>query len=101
MFLGFDEESKAYRLYDDTRKKIIISRDVVFDEERVGYQYLHYGEPESNILQTIATGNQDSNGNRNEESQQRPEPNFLEVEFDEGRLETLEPTGIDHLEPST
>ena len=34
IFLGYSEESKAYRLYDPKAKKILTSRDVVFDEER-------------------------------------------------------------------
>jgi len=34
MFLSFDEESKAYCLYNRTRKKFIISRDVVLMRER-------------------------------------------------------------------
>lgn len=33
IFLGVSEESKAYRLFNPITKKIIISRDVVFDEE--------------------------------------------------------------------
>jgi len=32
LFLGFDSESKAFRLYDQNRKKVLISCDVVFDE---------------------------------------------------------------------
>jgi hypothetical protein len=40
MFMGYDLESKAYRLYDPIRKKIIISRDVIFDEDHVGFQHL-------------------------------------------------------------
>ena len=28
------EESKAYRLYDPTSQRIIISRDVVFEEDK-------------------------------------------------------------------
>ncbi|GAU26636.1 hypothetical protein TSUD_102440 [Trifolium subterraneum] len=32
ILLGVSEESKAYKLYDPLQKKIIISRDVVFDE---------------------------------------------------------------------
>ena len=32
VLLGTSEESKAYRLYDLASKKIIVSRDVVFEE---------------------------------------------------------------------
>uniref|UniRef100_A0A0D2ZYS7 Retroviral polymerase SH3-like domain-containing protein n=1 Tax=Brassica oleracea var. oleracea TaxID=109376 RepID=A0A0D2ZYS7_BRAOL len=32
---GVSKESKAYRLYDPTTKKIIISKDVRFDEEKM------------------------------------------------------------------
>eukprot|EP00268_Persea_americana_P068892 TRINITY_DN9688_c0_g1_i1.p1 TRINITY_DN9688_c0_g1~~TRINITY_DN9688_c0_g1_i1.p1 ORF type:complete len:612 (-),score=107.26 TRINITY_DN9688_c0_g1_i1:387-2222(-) len=35
VFLGVSAESKAYRLYNPVTKQIIISRDVVFDEENV------------------------------------------------------------------
>jgi len=40
LFLGLDIESKAYRLYDKTRRKVIISWDVVFDETKVGFQFI-------------------------------------------------------------
>ncbi|GJS93537.1 retrovirus-related pol polyprotein from transposon TNT 1-94 [Tanacetum coccineum] len=33
VFIGVSEESKAYRLYDPVSKRIIVRRDVVFDEE--------------------------------------------------------------------
>ncbi|BBH07042.1 ADP glucose pyrophosphorylase large subunit 1 [Prunus dulcis] len=32
VFLSISEESKAYRLYDPTAKRVIVSRDVVFEE---------------------------------------------------------------------
>jgi len=35
VFLGVSNESKAYRLYDPTTKKIIISNDVQFEEEEI------------------------------------------------------------------
>ena len=34
VLLGLSEESKAYRLYDLVAKKIVISRDVVFEEDK-------------------------------------------------------------------
>ena len=33
VFVGVSEESKVYRLYNPITEKIIISRDVLFDEE--------------------------------------------------------------------
>lgn len=34
VLVGFSEESKAYRLYNQTMKKMIVSRDVVFEENK-------------------------------------------------------------------
>ena len=34
VFVGYEAESKAYRMYDPLAKKLHISRDVVFEEER-------------------------------------------------------------------
>lgn len=34
VLLGVSEESKAYRLYDPVTKRIVISRDVVFEEDK-------------------------------------------------------------------
>lgn len=34
VFLGVSENSKAYRMFDPISNKIIISRDVVFEEEK-------------------------------------------------------------------
>ena len=34
VLLGVSEESKAYRLYDPVARKIIVSRDVIFEENK-------------------------------------------------------------------
>jgi len=34
VLLGVSEVSKAYKLYDPVSQKIVISRDVVFDEDK-------------------------------------------------------------------
>ena len=33
VLLGYEEDNKVYRLYDPKRGKVVISRDVVFDEK--------------------------------------------------------------------
>lgn len=34
ILLGLSEESKAYKLYDPKNKKVLISKDVVFEESQ-------------------------------------------------------------------
>ena len=34
IFIGYDSSSKGYKLYNPNNKKMVVSRDVVFDEER-------------------------------------------------------------------
>jgi hypothetical protein len=34
VFIGYETGSKAYRLYDPVQRKLIVSRDVVFEEDR-------------------------------------------------------------------
>ncbi|KAL9235087.1 hypothetical protein vseg_009883 [Gypsophila vaccaria] len=49
VFLGVSDESKAWRLYDPISKKVIISRDVVFEEEK----FWDWGRTEEEIQQDI------------------------------------------------
>ncbi|GMJ12505.1 hypothetical protein HRI_004919700 [Hibiscus trionum] len=44
VFLGISNESKAYKLYNHITKKVIISRDVIFDE----HTFCPWGEKENN-----------------------------------------------------
>lgn len=38
IFLGYGTDVKGYRLYDIQRKRVIISRDVIFDESNLGFE---------------------------------------------------------------
>lgn len=91
VLLGVSEESKAYRLYNPVTKKVIISRDVVFDEE-ISWKWdksyeeqllvdLEWGDDETNKTKnrTSKSGNEDDNGV--EESRAVP----YEFENGEGR----------------
>jgi hypothetical protein len=46
IFIGYLEESKAYRCYDPLTNKIYVSRDVIFDEEGV----YHKNEGEDKVI---------------------------------------------------
>ena len=37
LFMGYEERSKAYRIYDIDADRMVISRDVTFDETTVGF----------------------------------------------------------------
>jgi hypothetical protein len=50
ILLGVSDESKAYRLYDPVTKKIIISRDVIFEEGGKWEWNLSTTESEQNEL---------------------------------------------------
>jgi hypothetical protein len=40
IFVGYNDHSKVYRIYDPIKKKIALSRDIVFYESLVGYQHI-------------------------------------------------------------
>lgn len=43
VFIGYSERSKAYKLYNPTMKKVVISRDVCFDEKSC-YNFSNFSE---------------------------------------------------------
>lgn len=59
--LGVSEESKAYKLYDPVNKKIIVSRDVVFEESK-GWMW-----NEESSTETIDVDFDNENGGNTEE----------------------------------
>lgn len=48
IFLGYGATTKAYRVYDVKRSKVVISRDIIFDESVRGVE-----EPKSPVNQTV------------------------------------------------
>ena len=40
VFIGYDDASKVYRVYMPNERKIQLSRDVVFDESKIGFHHL-------------------------------------------------------------
>lgn len=40
VFMGYDDASKVYRIYIASERKIQLSRDVVFDESKIGFNHL-------------------------------------------------------------
>ncbi|KAB2616999.1 hypothetical protein D8674_012868 [Pyrus ussuriensis x Pyrus communis] len=107
VLLGVSEESKGYRLFDPIAKKIVVSRDVIFEEEKqwdwdVSYEGqimldLEWGENEENSEgEERVNENEDENGSgvreeRNmgessEDTQGYEERSFNELGEDEGRV---------------
>ncbi|KAM7488108.1 hypothetical protein LguiB_025592 [Lonicera macranthoides] len=74
VLLGVSEESKAYRLYDPVSRKIIVSRDVIFEEDQnwnwdTSHEEsiiadLEWGDSEDEVA--IVDGNGAENGNEDE-----------------------------------
>jgi len=40
ILVGFDEQSRVYRVFDLQTQKIILSKDVVINETKVGYEHI-------------------------------------------------------------
>ena len=80
VFIGYEERSKGYKLYDPESKRIVVSRDVVFDEDEKWdfcskpEQELSFFEPEepTSQISTASTSDEagpwNSSGNDDENS---------------------------------
>jgi hypothetical protein len=40
IFTGYDDKSKVYKVFEPTRKQIHLSRDVIFDEQQIGFHLI-------------------------------------------------------------
>lgn len=84
VLLGVSEESKGYRLFDPIAKRIVVSRDVVFEEEKQWDWDVSY----KNQI-TVDSGWGDSNGESEEgvsegEGEENNEPEVVEDVSGEG-----------------
>ena len=57
-FVGYDEQSKAYRVYEPITRKVHISRDIVFNKQKIGFQYCQ--QPSTQQSSTIDFPKEDS-----------------------------------------
>ncbi|WJZ94710.1 hypothetical protein VitviT2T_013543 [Vitis vinifera] len=98
VLLGVSEESKAYRLYDPVSKKIVVSRDVVFEEDKCWNWGRSNEEVRLDVLEwgdSNEEGSEDEQGVSGESSQQgrnKRVPFWMEDyvsggEFSEGDVE--------------
>jgi len=62
VFLGVSDESMAYRLYDPISKKIIISKDVIFQED----EYWNWGKGNEECRSDVLKWNDDDDENNME-----------------------------------
>lgn len=49
-FVGYEDKSRGYRLFDPICKTLHLSLDFVFDETLVGYHHLHVEQPKSDEI---------------------------------------------------
>ena len=47
--MGYGTTTKGYRLYDSLKKKVFYSRDVIFNEEKCGFEELSQQEPQRHV----------------------------------------------------
>jgi hypothetical protein len=73
--MGTSEESKAYRLYDPLTKKIIINRDVIFDESSK-WDWEKGKEAEIEIEDVESN---DDNQERNDDSAETPQQHTVPI----------------------
>ena len=50
IFVGYEESAKAYRLYDIADAKVVIGRNVTFDESTMGSQLLYDDDFDSDLV---------------------------------------------------
>lgn len=77
ILLGVSEESKAYRLYDPINKRIIVSRDVIFEEEK---QWTWDQSHDEQLIVDLDSGDYENNQDLNEVDEAGSEEDSEEIE---------------------
>ena len=101
--MEYDEESKTFRLFDPEKRKVLLSRDVVCDETRVGYQFLTNQSGQLNDLFSISLNNHAEPDTTNIPGILNEQPNLdTEIEFlDTARESSSHTPDIEHQIPSS
>lgn len=79
VLLGISDESKAYRLYDHVAKKIVISKDIVFEENRAWNWDKSYEEQ----VVDLEWGNDDDKEAASKENEEVTKENTSPISRDE------------------
>lgn len=93
IFIGYDNNSKAYRCYDLVSKRVIISRDVKFVENIAKFESTTTGERDSNQIEVNVKVENDTIENEEPTAEEQIENNIQEQEVEairdaDGVLET-------------
>ncbi|KAM1229407.1 hypothetical protein ACFX2G_040590 [Malus domestica] len=96
ILLGVSEESKAYRLFDPVSQKIIISRDVVFEEDKQWVWDDHHKEVSMADLEWDIDEENGTEMTSHPESESNEE---TETEADHGDLIIEEDSQVDEASP--
>jgi hypothetical protein len=75
LFLGYDTKSKTYRLYDPTNRKIVLSRDVIFDETKIGFHYVleNLSSPKNFLPTLVSTSSSHASHDDSEPTLNQPD----------------------------
>ena len=87
VLLGISDESKGYRLFDPTAKKIIVSRDVIFEEEEQWKRGENSGSCSARELEWGDEIEEEESSNREIEAREVEPNDSREVEIEEREME--------------